>query len=106
MQMFSFMHHLPPRRQFQYRIFSECTGRDHEFFYNVENFYDDSIPPIFYLKLPWYHPYQIVSVLFAGASVFIVPLSYGLIYRYHICLISRILKKISKNMYAYESSIF
>ena len=85
--MFSFslciiyIHH--PRRQFQYRIFSECTGRDHEFFYNVENFYDDSIPPIFYLKLPWYHPYQIVSVLFAGASVFIVPLSYGLIYRYH-----------------------
>lgn len=77
----------------------------------MENFYDDSIPPIFYLKLPWYHPYQIVSVIFAGASVFIVPLSYGLIYRYHrylyiICLISRILKKISKNMYAYESSIF
>ena len=64
---------------------SECRGRSHEFYYNLEDFYEDfsdgKALALGILSLPLLHPFWLAILLCVCSNFVIVPICYGRIYR-------------------------
>ena len=58
-----------------------CSGREHEFFYNPQDFYED-VPLISnYWRLQYFHPFRVFIWVTFFSGIILTPCLYALIYR-------------------------
>ena len=65
----------------KYYLFLACEGRLEDFYYNTDNFFDDSLVWSSTLRLPFHHPFHLLAVLPFLSCIILVPIGYTRIFK-------------------------